>query len=151
MKLFSILALALLFIAITCMFYSCSRKSSSTLLTDNKVYKWKVYHVTENNYPAGIYHYFEVFYGDRKLVLPKEMTGGIRDVSRFLTAGGYDNSETHYDSVLITFQSFTKDEHGFEQRGTVNISIRPNDNDGKSFAIYNLCTGKTATLELSNL
>ncbi len=125
---------------------ACSQKTTRTLLSENKVYLWKIYHVQENRYPAGKYHYFEVYYGNQKLVLPKELTGGAREVSQFHAAGGHGPHETNYDTVLIVFEGFTKDARSFEQRSIVSISVRPETGHGDSLRITNLCNGQTALL-----
>src|SRR6218665_388133 len=80
---------------------SVSRKTERSLLFENTVYDWKVYFVKENNFPAGTDRYYEVFYKGEKLVLPKEITGGVRDIGRFITAAALDISHTHNDAVLI--------------------------------------------------
>jgi len=104
--------------------------------------------VSENNFPAGKQHYFEVYYGNRQLVLPKDITGGVRDVSRFLAAGAYDAGATDYDTVLILFETSTKDERGFEQRGQTSISVRPEPGQTGQLIVTDLNTGKSFNLTL---
>lgn len=137
-------AAVLLLLLVTC--YAFSQRTSRTLLSENRVYHWKVYHVTERKFPAGNYQYFEVYNGDRALVLPKEMTGGVRDVSHFHAAGGFGPHETNYDTVLITFEAFVKDERGFEQRNLVSITVRPEPGRTGKLLLTNLCSGQTAEL-----
>ncbi len=128
--------------------YSCSRRITRTLLTENRVYHWKVYHIAENNYPAGKNHYYEVYYGDKQLILPAEMTGGLREVSSFVAAGSYDAGATNYDAIFIIFESYSKDQRGFEQRGQMSIAVRPEPGHTGQFIVTNLCNGKTVTLEI---
>jgi hypothetical protein len=138
----------ILLLLVTIIFYSCSRRITRRLLTENKVYQWKVYHTTENNFPAGKQHYFEVYYGKTQLVLPREMTGGVRDVCRFLAAGAYDAGAAFYDSVLILFETATKDERGFEQRGQMSISVRPEPGRTGQLIVTDLNTGNSFNLTL---
>ncbi|WP_336960715.1 hypothetical protein [Chryseobacterium contaminans] len=112
----------IMFVIVTIMiFNSCSRKITRKLLTHNKVYHWKIYHITENNYPAGKFQYFEVYLGEKKLVLPKEISGGVREISQFHAAGSFGNYETDYNSVLIMFEAISKSTQGFDERNMVSI------------------------------
>lgn len=148
MKMGFVIGIIVLFLITGVISMACSAKTNRTLLTENNVYRWKVYHVCENKYPAGKYYYFEVYYGDLKLVLPKEMTGGVREVSRFHAAGGHGPHETNYDTVLLVFEAFVKDERGFEQRSMVSLSIRPETGSTGNFSVTNLCNGQTALLAI---
>lgn len=136
----------LIIVVIVVFCYSCSYGVTRKLLSENRVYHWKVYHVTERDFNTGTDHYFEVYYGEQKLVLPKEMTGGLRDVSRFHAAGGFNSGETNYDSVLIIFEAFSEDQRGFEQRNLVSVIVRPEPGQTGKITIANLCTGRIAEL-----
>lgn len=142
------LLIFLILIVVAVVFYSCTPKLSRKLLTENQVYHWKVYHVKEYDFNMGTKHYFEVYHGEHKLILPKEMTGGYRDISQFLTAGTYNAGETNYDSVLIIFESLVKDEKGFVQRDRVSITVKAMDKNSKQLEVMNICTGKIAILTL---
>lgn len=136
------------FLILTVVFNSCTAKLSRKLLIENQVYHWKVYHVKEYDFNVGTTHYFEVYYGEHKLILPKEMTGGHRDISRFLSAGSYNSSETNYDSVLIIFESLVKDEKRAVEHGTVSITVRATGRNLEQLEVMNLCTGKITILSL---
>ena len=149
MKISQIIGVLVILLLIGFVCFAVSRRTVRKLLSENRVYHWKVYHVTENNFPAGKFQYFEVYYGNQKLVLPKEMTGGVRDVSQFHSAGGFGNHETNYDTILIHFEAFVKNAAGFEERNIVSMSIRPVPGKEGKFIVTNLCSGATAELEIS--
>ncbi|KKO89221.1 hypothetical protein AAW12_24205 [Sphingobacterium sp. Ag1] len=142
------IGIALLVIIAIMIFNSCSRKITRTLLTDNKIYHWKIYHTTENNYPAGKFQYFEVFLGEQKLVLPKELTGGVRDISQFHAAGSFGNHETDYNAVLIVFEGISKNENGFEQRHMVSIKVSPLTIN--KLLLTNMCSGQATEMIIKN-
>ncbi|WP_168928011.1 hypothetical protein, partial [Chitinophaga terrae (ex Kim and Jung 2007)] len=123
-------------------------KISRTLLTDKKVYHWKIYHTTENSYPAGKFQYFEVFLGDQKLVLPKDLTGGVRDISQFHAAGSFGNHETDYNAVIIVFEAISKNENGFDERNMVSVKVTPQTQN--ELMVTNLCTGQTTGIHMKS-
>lgn len=144
MKTSVIIGIILLLVIVAIVLWSCSKKLSRVLLTKNKVYRWKIYHVTENNYPAGTNMYFEIFLGKHQLILPKEITGGERDISRFHAAGAYGNHETNYDSVLIVYEALAKDERGFDQRKMITIQVTFGGDN--KIQLTDICTGQTTML-----
>ncbi|HEX6426484.1 MAG TPA: hypothetical protein VF008_02315 [Niastella sp.] len=146
MKPFFAILLLLLFIAIAV--YAYAKKQSRKLLTENQVYHWKVYHIKEHHFSIGTNHYFEVYLGSRKLVLPKELTGGSREVSRFIAAGAHNSGETNYDAVMIVCEGSVKNERGFEERQQMSLMVRAIGTNGNKLEVNNLCNGKTATLTL---
>lgn len=146
MKISIIIGSILILMIVVLIFKSCSKGISRILLTENKVYQWKIYHVTEKNYPSGKFRYFEVYLGKQQLVLPKELTGGVRDVSRFHAAGSFAGHETNYNAVLITFEAISKDARGFDQRNMVNILVSASGNN--TVLVKDLCTGDTSILNL---
>lgn len=135
------IGIALLVIVAIMLFNSCSKKIKRTLLTDNKVYHWKIYHTSENNYPAGKFQYFEVYLEGQKLVLPKEITGGVHEVSQFYAAGSFGNHETDYNAVLIVFEAISKNENGFNERNMVRVKVTPKTKN--ELMVTNLCNGQT--------
>jgi hypothetical protein len=126
--------------------YARSAKVGRKLLYDNERYTWKIYHVTENYFPAGKFQHYEVFYRNKQLVLPKEMTGGVGEISQFHAAGAFDAGQTNYGSVVLIFEARIQKADGFEERNMVSLFIRTDNSRLNQLEVVNLCTGKTATI-----
>lgn len=133
------------------LFNSCSNrlpKNSKTLLFESRIRPWKIYYVKK--YQTLVGHaqpYFEVYFNNIKLILPKELTGGIRDIDQFVSASGFESSATQNDTVLIVFEGFAKKENGSEERAFVTVLARAPTNKGE-LTIYNLCNNRQAQLSI---
>ncbi|HEU4496527.1 MAG TPA: hypothetical protein VFR70_05715, partial [Flavobacterium sp.] len=96
---------------------------------------------------AGKYAYYEVLYKDQKLVLPKEITGGYKEISQFITASAIGAHETNNDCVLIVFEQLIKKENGFMEHGPyITLLVQANIHTNE-LTLHNTCNGQTAVLK----
>lgn len=148
MKTTIILAAVLLLIIIVIASCFVSR-SNRTLLFENNLYQWKIYYVKDHKVFVGTHSYYEVFYKGEKLVLPKEITGGVRDVEQFKAVSGYEMQETNNDAVLIVFEGYFMKENGFEERQVITILVRPASGNKDELEIHNMQNGQIAVMARS--
>ena len=121
------------------LFYSCSG-TKKTLLFENRVHHWKVFFVKKRHISAGTYSHFEVYYKNRQLVLPKEITDGRREVSEFVAATAIDNRSSQFGMVTVTFEGDFAREDGVPYRAFVTLHIRPGKGD--ELMVTNPCSEK---------
>jgi hypothetical protein len=86
------------------------------------------------------------YLGKQQLVLPKEITGGLRDVLRFHAAGSFGNHETDYNAILIMFETISKNAQGFDQRNMVSVKVSRLSKN--KLLVSNLCSGDTTEIAL---
>ena len=120
-------------------FSSCSG-TQKVLLFENRVYHWKVFFVKKNHLSIGTYHHFEVFYKDRQLILPKEITDGRHEVSEFVAATAIDNRSSQFGIVIVCFEAEFVREDNVSYRTFVTLHIR--QGKGDELAVTNPCSGK---------
>ena len=83
------------------LFYPAINKNSKKLLFENKL--WKVYYVVENNYPAGKDNFYEVYFQDKKLILPVNI-GGAKKIECFAAANGFKIGDENSNNVIVVFK-----------------------------------------------
>lgn len=96
---------------------------------ENSVYHWRIEHVIVRNFPASSHQYFEVFLGDRPLVLPAAAFNDQRDIGQFIAAGGFDVGHWRNKSIVVAFENVQKRE-GQEVRLIRSVMITPDFSEG---------------------
>lgn len=140
-KILIAIALVLLVVLILTSCYG-TRK---TLLSENRVHHWKVYWVTKRHLSVGTYQHAEVYYRERLLVLPKEVTDGRQEVSEFVTAAAIDNRSGQFGTVAVMFEGeFIRDD-GVPYRAIVTLHIRPGK--GNELIVINPCNGSEIIID----
>lgn len=115
-----------------------------TLLFYNRVHHWKIYFVKKSHFSVGTYHHFEVYYKDRQLILPKEITDGRREIREFISAAAVENRSSQFGTVLVIFEGQFANEDDLYYRAFVTLHIRPGP--GNDLLVTNPCNGKEVTL-----
>lgn len=95
----------LFFMASLFSLFSCAgNKIERQLISKgSKTFPWKIWYVTENNFPAGKKSFYEVKYNDKDFVLPKELFGTENDIKTFVSASDFNTSDTDYGAIVVVF------------------------------------------------
>lgn len=132
------IAAVLLFAGFLTGLYSCYG-TRRTLLMENRVYHWKLYFVKESHFSVGTYRHFELYYKNRRLILPGAVTGAQRAIDAFQAACIIDNRSSAFGTAIVTFEGHFTDAAGVPYRQPVTLHIRPLFND--DLLVYNPCDG----------
>lgn len=95
-------------------FLSCaSNKVDRRLVSEGtKTFPWKIFYVTENNFPVGKKSFYEVKYNDKDFVLPQELFGTQNDIKTFVSASDFNTSDTDYGAVVLVFYKIAPNDTG---------------------------------------
>ncbi|MDR6786488.1 hypothetical protein ABIE26_005325 [Pedobacter africanus] len=137
--------IAIVLVLICAVVLSSCYGTRKTLLSENRVYHWKVYLVKKSHFSIGTYQHFEVYYKGNLLVLPKEITDGSQEISEFITAVALDNRYSQFGTVAVIFEGHFTREDGVPYRAMVTLHIRPGK--GNELVVTNPCSGKEAVID----
>ncbi|HLV24498.1 MAG TPA: hypothetical protein VKY36_06965 [Moheibacter sp.] len=84
-----------------------------------KTYPWKIYYVTETEFPVGTKNYYEVKFDDKPLISSKEIIEGNHQIDKF-TAAGFDKNN---GTVILVFPNYVKKENGFDETVLTTVIV----------------------------
>lgn len=120
------------------LFACAGNKIDRRLISEgSKAFPWKIWYVTEDNFPVGKRSYYEVNYKDKDFALPKELFGTENEITSFVSAAGFNTSDTDYGAVVLVFYKITKQESGHSDWNLTTALVR-RLNSGKEnhFTVY---------------
>ena len=119
----------------------CSlRTKRKVLFKGSELYPWRVEYVVEKHFGLGKIQYYQIFYDNKKLVIPKEFLGNEKDIDQFEMAGGFNVNKVPVESVLATLKFYNQDSN-CEGSVYVTLVIHRNKQEG-TFEFYDFPMGK---------
>lgn len=129
-------------------FYSCAstKVQRKTLFKGSDIHPWRIEYTNEQHFSAGKKQYYEVFYADKQIVIPKTFFKSKQDISQFVAAGGFEIQETNNDAVLLTVAFIPEDsEYNYRQYCAVFVKRGSTKRD---FVVHDLHGAKIGGFQL---